>query len=524
MSSRLRRLALGLTVAFLPFSAMAQDLTVGLAGSITSIDPHYHNVGPNNTIAAHIFDRLVDQDEQQRLIPGLATSWKAIDDTTWEFKLRQGVTFHDGTPFGAPDVLATFKRVPWVPNSPSSFSASVRPIAEVVVVDDLTLHFKTAKPAPLLANDLASVNIISRKAVEAPTAEFNSGPAAIGTGPYKFVSFQAGDRVVLARNDAYWGAKPHWKDVVVRVMPNNATRTAALLSGDVQIIDAVPSVDLAAIKKAPNLTMASITSNRLIYLHLDSFRDETPMVTDKAGQPLKANPLKDPKFRAALSHAINRKAIVDRIFEGEAIAAGGFLPEGFFGASAKFQPDAYDVDLSKKLLAEAGFPNGLGMTIHGPSDRYPNADKVIQAIGPMFTRAGIETKVQTQPWSTYATQSAAPTYAFSVMLVGWGSGTGEISSPLRALVATPNKDKGWGASNRGRYSNPKLDAMIDEVMATIDDKKREALMQEATALAMQDHAIIPLFYNVNSWAMKKGLTYAPRADEYTYAMTVKPAG
>ncbi len=524
MSSRVRRLALGLTVAILPFAASAQDLTIGLAGSITSIDPHYHNVGPNNTIAAHIFDRLIDQDEQQRLVPGLATSWTAIDDTTWEFKLRPGVTFHDGSPFGAADVVATFKRVPWVPNSPSSFSAPVRSISEVVVVDDLTLRFKTPKPAPLLPNDIAIVNITSRKAVEAPTADFNSGGAAIGTGPYKFTSFQPGDRVVLARNDAYWGSKPHWKDVTVRVMPNNATRTAALLAGDVQIIDAVPSVDLAAIKKSPNLTMASITSNRLIYLHLDSFRDETPMITDKAGQPLKANPLKDPKFRAALSHAINRKAIVERIFEGEAIAAGGFLPEGFFGTSAKFQPDANDVELSKKLLAEAGFPNGLAMTIHGPSDRYPNADKVIQAIGPMFTRAGIETKVQTLPWSTYATQSAAPTYAFSVMLVGWGSGTGEISSPLRALVATPNKDKGWGASNRGRYSNPKLDAMIDQIMATIDDKKREALLQDATALAMQDHAIIPLYYNVNSWAMKKGLTYAPRADEYTYAMTVKPAG
>ncbi len=206
----------------------AQDLVVGVGGNITSIDPHYHNLAPNNGVATHIFDRLVHQDEQQRLIPGLATEWRPIDDTTWEFKLRADVKFHDGAPFDAEDVLATLKRVPWVPNSPSSFAISTRSIVETTVVDPLTIRFRTAKPYPLLPNDLSIVNIVSRKAVEAPTGDFNQGRAAIGTGPFRFVEFAPGDRLVLQRNDAYWGGKAHWSKVTIRVITNASARTAAV--------------------------------------------------------------------------------------------------------------------------------------------------------------------------------------------------------------------------------------------------------------------------------------------------------
>jgi peptide/nickel transport system substrate-binding protein len=504
-------------------AAQAQELTMGMGGNVTSIDPHFHNLAPNNNIASHIFDRLIHQDAQQRLAPGLATEWKALDDTTWEFKLRANVKFHDGSPFDAEDVVASIKRVAWVPNSPSSFAVSTRAIVETIVVDPLTIRFRTAKPAPLLPNDLSIVNIVNRKAVETPTAEFNSGRAANGTGPFRFVEFVPGDRIVLARNDAYWDGKPPWSKVSIRLIANASARTAALLAGDVQVIDQVPTGDLARLRANPQVAIAKVTGNRLIYLALDQHRDQSPYITDKQGALLPNNPLKNRKVRQALSRAINRNGIVQRIFDGEAIAAGGLLPDGFFGVSDKLKPDALDPDGARKLLAEAGYPNGFGLTIHGPNDRYPEDEKVLQAIGPMFSRVGVDTRVVTQPWSAYASASSAPTYAYSVMLVGWGSGTGEVSSPLRVLLATVSRELGNGASNRGRYSNPQMDEILAKAMATVNDTARAKLLAEATETAIADQAIIPLYYQVNLWGLRKGLVYEPRTDESTLAQFVRPA-
>jgi peptide/nickel transport system substrate-binding protein len=524
----MRRLRLGalaglIAAAMVSAVAAAQDLTVGLGGAFTSADPHFHNLTPNNTVAAHIFDRLVHRDEHQKLVPGLATEWKAVDDTTWEFKLRHGVKFHDGSDFTADDVVATLKRIPWVPNSPSSFRIYTQGIASTEILDPYTIRFKTAAPYPLLPLDLSSVMIISKKFEQASTGDFNAGRATIGTGPFRFVEFVPGDRMVLARNDDYWGPKPAWQHVTLKLITNNSARVAALLAGDVQMIEQVPSTDYAKLKTNPDVTLSQIVGNRVIYMALDSFRDQTPFATDKSGAVLPNNPLKDVRVRKALSKAINRPAIVERIMEGLAIPAGGLLPEGFFGTSAKLKPETFDPEAARKLLTEAGYPNGFGLTIHGPNDRYLNDEKVLQAIGPMFNRVGIETKVVTQPWATFATQASAPTYAYSAMLAGWVADTGEVSSPLRSLIATVNKDAGMGGSNRGRYSNPKVDALLQKALTTVDDPKREKLLQEATEVAMADQAIIPLYYQINTWATRKGFVYVPRADEFTLAQFVRPA-
>ncbi len=502
--------------------ARAQNLVAAVGGNITSMDPHFHNLGPNNNIAQYFFDRLVHFDHQQRPIPGLAESWRALDDTSWEFKLRRGVKFHDGSAFDAEDVLASFKRAPWVPNSPSSFTAMVRGI-DVTVVDPYTLIFKTTAPRPLLPLDMAIVNIVNRKNVEAPTADFNLGKAMNGTGPFKFKEFVAGDRVSMERNDAYWGEKSPWASVITRIMTNPSARTAALLSGDVQIIDQVPTADIPRLKQNANLRLETVTSNRLIYLHLDQNRDVTPFAADKAsGQPLAKNPLKDLRVRHALSKAINRAGIAQQIFDGQAIPAGGLLPDGFFGASPKLKPDALDVAGSQRLLREAGFPNGFKLTIHGPNDRYPEDGKVLTAIGPMFSRVGLETQVQTLPWSTFVSQAGAPNYSFSVMLVGWGSDTGETSSPIRSLLATPNPAVGYGASNRGRYSNPKVDELLGKALQTVDTAAREKLLFESSEIAVADLGLIPLYYQVNLWAMSSKVSFQARTDEYTLAHFVKP--
>lgn len=516
--------ALGLcAAASLAFTAWAQDLTVGLGASVTSIDPHFHNLSPNSNVARHVFDRLIHTDDKQRQTPGLATEWKAIDDTTWEFKLRRGVKFHDGSEFTAEDVVATLKRVPWVPNSPSSFRIYTQSVVGWEIVDPHTIRLKTAKIYPLLPTDIATINIVSKKFEQGPTADFNSGKAAIGTGPFKFVEYVPGDRIVLQRNDDYWGPKPHWQKVTMKLITNNSARVAALLAGDVQVIDAVPATDYARLKGNADLTIAQVVGNRLIYLHVDSHRDQSPFVTDKAGALLPNNPLKDPRVRRALSKSINRQAIVDRIMDGLAIPAGGLMADGFFGTSPKLKPDVFDAEGARKLLTEAGYPNGFGLTIHGPNDRYPNDEKVLQAIGPMFNRVGVDTKVVTMPWATFAGQSSNPNFAFSVMLVGWGADTGEVSSPLRSLLATVNREAGMGGSNRGRYSNPKMDELLAQALTTVDNGKREKLLQEASEIAIADVGLIPLHYQINVWAMRKGLTYLPRTDEYTLAQFIRPA-
>jgi peptide/nickel transport system substrate-binding protein len=508
------------TMMMLALPAAAQELTIGLGASVTSIDPHFHALNPNNQVARHIFDRLMHNDAQQRLIPGLATEWKAIDDTTWEFKLRKGVKFHDGSDFTAEDVVATLKRVPWVPNSPSSFRVYTNGVKSWEIVDPYTLRLKTEKVYPLLPLDLSTINIVSKAHEQSPTVDFNGGRAAVGTGPFKFVEYVPGERIVLARNDQYWGPKPAWSRVTMKLITNNSARVAALLAGDVQLIEYVPATDYAQLKANPNINVSQVVGNRFIYLHLDSFRDETPFATDKSGNVLKKNPLKDVRVRKALSKAISRQNITERVMEGLAIPAGGLMADGFFGASPKLKPEPQDIEGAKKLLAEAGYPNGFGLTIHGPNDRYPNDAKVLQAIGAMFNRIGIDTKVVTQPWSVYASQGSNPNYAYSVMLVGWGADTGEVSSPLRAVLATVNREAGLGGSNRGRYSNPKMDALLAQALQTVDDDKREAVLRQATEEAIGDVGVIPLHYQINVWASRKGVSYVPRADEYTLAQEV----
>jgi peptide/nickel transport system substrate-binding protein len=520
------RIAAVLAALALCTVATAQELRLGVAAEPTSMDPHFHNLTPNNSMLSHIFEYLVDQDERQRLRPGLAESWKAIDDTTWEFKLRRNVKFHDGTPFTADDVLFSFERAPNVEGSPSSFGIYAKG-KTLTKVDDHTVHIKTAAPYPLMPNDVSQIFIVSRKhASGAKTPDFNSGKAAVGTGPFRYVEYTPGNRIVMQRYDGYWAEKPQWQRVVFRGIKSDPSRVAALLAGDVDLIDEVPATDMERLKKDPKLTIAQTVSNRIIYLHLDHWRDDSPFVRGKDGSAIK-NPLRDRRVRTAISKMIDRDAIVSRVMEGQAVKAGQLLPDGFFGVSKKLKPVAYDPAGAKKLLAEAGVPNGFRLTIHSPNDRYPNDAKIAEAVGQMLTRNGIDTQVVTMTQSVFfrdaSTGSPEKGPKFSFILVGWGSGTGEASSPLKSLLATYSREKGMGPSNRGRYSNPEVDKLINEALATVDDAKRQDLLARATEMAIEDVGIIPLHYQVNTWAMRKGFSYKPRTDERTLAGDIAKA-
>ena len=505
---------------------LAQDdgLTIGMPSEITSIDPHFHNLSTNLEVSNMIFEPLVGQDANQQLVPALATEWTAVDDTTWELSLRERVTFHDGSAFTADDVVCSFERAPDVPNSPSSFGTYIEG-KTVEKVDDLTVRITTAEPYPLVPNDISQIMIVSDESgCGADTEAFNSGEAAVGTGPYSFESYVPGDRVELVRYEDYWGEAPEFASVTLRPITSDPARVAALLSGDVDMIAGVPTTDIATLEGNDDITLSQGTSNRVIYLHMDQFRDDSPFVSGPDGGDIE-NPLLNPKVREALSKAIHREAIRDRVMEGQSIAAGQLLPEGFFGVSPDLAPLEYDPEGAKALLAEAGYPDGFTLTIHGPNDRYLNDAKILEAVAQMWSRIGVDTSIETLPRSVFFSRASSGGEdgqpEFSLILAGWGAGSGEASSPLRSLIHTFDSERGFGASNRGRYSNAEIDGLIERALATVDDAERQDLLADATKRAIEDVAIIPVHFQVNTWAMRDGLEYEPRTDEFTLGQNVK---
>jgi peptide/nickel transport system substrate-binding protein len=514
----------GLALAFAACAALpapAADLRYALSSSPSAMDPHFHNLGANLNVDQNVFDTLVRMDADSRIQAGLAASWKLIDERTWEFKLRPGVTFHDGTPLTAEDVIFSLDRPATLINSPAGFAFFTKSITSKTAVDATTLRITTAGPYPLLLSDLGTIYIVSRKAAEGlATEDFAQGRGMIGTGPYKFVAFQRDDHVELARNPTPWGDKPDWDRVTIRFIPNNAARLAALLSGDVEGIESVPGSDLDAVKKNPKLVFAQKISARLIYLYVDSGRAETPMVTAKDGGKLAKNPLADERVRRALSLAINRTAITERVMSGLGYPSGNVVPEALFGYDPTLKVPDYDPEAAKKLLAEAGYPDGFGITIHGPNDRFVNDAQIVQAIAQMLSRVGIAAKVETVPMASYAPRGAKSEFSFG--LIGFGSQTGESSAFLRAIIACQDQKTGGGLYNWSHYCNKAVDDPLARALTTVDDDARQALLRQATRAAIADEAILPLHFQASTWAARSGITLVPRTDERTLASTFRP--
>lgn len=500
-------------------SAHAAALRIGLAAEVSTLDPHYLNIAPNVAFSSHLFDALVHVDHNGGLVPGLATGWRAVDATTWEVKLRQGVKFHDGSDFTADDVVFSLDRPATLKNSPGPFTSYTRQIAGKQVVDAHTLRLKTTTPYGPLPLDLSTIYIVSKKAAQnATTEDFNSGKVLVGTGPFRFGSFRPGESIDLIRNDSYWGGKAAWDKVSFRMIGSDASRLAALMAGDVDAIENVPTADLAKLKSQSKFTLAQRTSWRTIFWHMDQSSSVTRFVTDKAGKPLAANPLRDIRVRQALSKAINRPALTERIMEGLAVPASNIVSPGILGYNTTLKPEAFDPEGAKKLLAEAGYPNGFAMTLHGPKGRYINDEKVVQAVAQFFNRVGIQAKVETLPLSVYF--GRARSGEFSMAMLGWGTLAGDFG--LRTLVGTPNQETGWGSWNWGKYSNKAVDELVRSSLASVDEAKRADFARQAAAVALKDYAVIPMHHQTATWAMRKGLKYTARVDEFTFAHQFRP--
>ncbi len=496
-----------------------EQLTLAFSNEPSSLDPHWHIVSANAALTTYLFDRLVYSDEKQRPQPGLAKSWRVIDDTTWEFELRQGVQFHNGAPLTVDDVIFTFDRAQKIVGSPFSLRAYLSD-KSVEKVSDSVLRITTSQPNPIVPNELATVAIISRGVGEqASTADYNSGKAVIGTGPYKLVSYIPGNRIALTRNDNYWGNKPLWKDLVIRPISADGARIAALMSGDVNVIEKVPPMDIPRLAKTSGINLTRSVTNRSIFLTFDHHREQSPFIRGNDGKPI-ANPLRDLRVRQAFALAIDTGLIVKHILEDGAKVADQLVPEGIFGHSGQLKPVTADPAKARRLLTEAGYPDGFRITLHSPNDRFIRDTAVVQAVAQMLTRIGIKTEVDTMPSSVFYKRVTGDDQGseFSFFLVGYGSATGESSSPLRSLIHSIDKTKAYGSSNRAHYSNQQVDKLIEQGLVTLDDARREALFIAAIELAMGDVALIPLYYPISIWAMQKPLVYPGRSDEQTNAM------
>lgn len=501
-------------------SAGAANIVVGFAGNVTSLDPHFHNSAVNANVAEHMFDALVERDTAAGILPGLALSWSWRAGGYWEFKLRPNVTFHDGRPFTSSDVVFSLERTKAIKNSPSPYTVYTRAIKRVVAPDKLTLHVYTHGPAPTLPQDLAAVRIVSKAVTQrATTEDFNSGKGLVGTGPFKFAAVRRNERIDLVRNDAYWGRKAAWDTATILFLQNEAARSAALLAGKVDLIESVPAHDLKRIAGNPALVVSKGPSFRLMYLHLDGARAQTPFALGHDGKALAANPLADLRVRRAISLAIDRQAIVAKLLDGMGEPSGQLVAQAAFGHVPDLAPPRQDIAEARRLLAQAGYPDGFRLTIHSTADHYANDRQVAQAIAAMLGKIGIPTQVHSMPSLVFFAR--ANKLDFSLLLAGWNADSGMAESTMKALLASHDPETGMGNSNRGRYSSADFDSFLQRARASFDDAQRRQLLQDATRLAMHEVGIIPLYFQTNVWASKKEVRVTLRQDGRTYIHQVE---
>lgn len=510
-----------LTLTALTPQALAKDLVVGIRSEPTSMDPQFHALTSNIQFSQTLFTPLICNNPDLQLEPCLAQSWHA-EGNEWIIQLRPGVKFSDGSDFTADDVIFTFQRIPLVPNSPSPFTIYTQQITNIEAIDPLTVRITTAAPYPLLPNNLTGLPIMSAQAASgsAPegrtTVELNRGEGLVGTGPYRFVSWQRGHELVFERNPYYWGEAPEWDKVIYRFISNPMSRVAALMAGDVDLIEDPPTESLANLRNDAKFAVTNKNSNRIIYIAMDQFDHASPGITGTDGK----NPLMDHRVREALSLAIDRKAIVERIMGGLATPAMQPVPTPLLGASEALNTiPAADPKRAQALLAEAGYGNGFTLVLGTPNGRYINDVNVAQAIAAMWSRIGVKTTIDASAPSVFFKRR--DNYEFSTYMAGWAATTGEASYTLNSLLVTPDKDRGVGTTNRGRYSNPQMDALVVQSATEMDDAKRGEILRQAVELAMSDYALIPLHFEQSVWAMRSNLQFQGRADQMTLAHEIK---
>lgn len=506
-----RCLAIGLAL-LLADPATAQNLRIGMQALPSTLDPHWLLNLANTGGLRNIYDTLVTRDAEMQLRPGLALSWRVEDETTWEFKLRPGVRFHDGTPLTSADVVASFQRVPNVPGNPNSYSTYLAGVTAVEPIDDLTFRIRTAGPLPILPTNLTQIFIVPRSVAQKGNPEFNSGEAAIGTGPFRVVSWSTNAPLVMRRNESWWGGAVPWETASLMPIPNDTARVAALLAGDVDFINNVPLQDAPRVQADRRLALFAGPSIYAANIYLDVERPNPPGV-DAGGQ----NPMRDVRVRRAMSLALNREGIARQIMEGYADATDQPVPPFIFGAIPDRPVPAQDLVAARSLLTEAGLPQGFGLNLFCSPNRTP---RICQAIAAAWTRIGIRTSVEVVPQATFLTRRNRREYGAFVTV--FGSLTGETSYLLGSQLHSVGTVPGLGTLNFTGLGTPATDALIQRARATLDDADRGRLLRSLVQQTVDESLIIGvgLLRSVN--AGNAGLTFRARADEEVLAVAIAP--
>jgi peptide/nickel transport system substrate-binding protein len=482
-------------------------------GDATTMDPHANNEGLNNNINNHVYEYLAQRDQQYKLVPWLATSWENVSPTQWIVKLRRGVRFHDGTPFTADDVVFSFDRAR-VANS--TFKLYATQAGTVRRIDEHTVEFTTPAPNPVFQEALADIMIMSKAWAEKnrvtrpqnyrENEDSFSARNAMGTGPYKLVSYQPGVKTLHEKNKDWWGIReglfPGNVDTTeYRPISNAATRMAAIRSGDLDfVLD--PSVqDIAMLRKDAALKVWEGNEVRIIYLGFDQSRDQLTF-----GDVKGRNPFKDIRVRKALYQAIDVQAIHSQVMRGLSRPTAINLPDPK-GAGVRAELDKrfpYDPPASRRLLAEAGYPDGFGFTLHCPNDRYINDEKICVAVAAMWARVGLTVKAETLPRTQYFPRAAKR--EFSAFMHGWGGGSSDPIYTFKPILHSRDLATGLGDGNWGEFKVPRLDALIDAIDVEMDKAKRTALINDAIQIVRDEVLTIPLHHQVIPWVSKASVS------------------
>lgn len=475
-------------------------------GDILGLDPHQNNEGPTNTMKANVHGMLLHRKPDLSLHPDLATEWERLDDVTWRFTLREGVTFHNGNPFAANDVVYSFRRQA---QEAADMAFVVASIESVTALDDYTVEIKTKAPDPTLLLNMPNFFIVDEEFMEANNAfEVVKGAGstnfsninANGTGPFRVVEWVQDNRVVLEPFADWWGDATRTHNIdraIFTPIANDATRVAALLSGEIDAMYPVPLQDVPRLEGDPNVDVMQGPELRTIFLGFDQHRDEL-MDMPGSGQ----NPFKDQRVRKAFALAIDTQGIQRVVMRGASTPTGSMVAPGINGFQEELaEPYPFDPEQAKALLEEAGFGDGFPVTLDCPNDRYVNDEAICTAVVPMLARIGIDVTLNAQTKSLHFNKIGQPeNYNTSFFMLGWTPGSYDAHNPLVQLMSL--EGPGQGTWNSGRYTHPRVEELTDLIGATVDEEARNEMIREAFQIHKDEVGHVPLHQQALAWGVR----------------------
>ncbi len=499
-----RRLAPLALLALAPVATpgAATTFTWSRQGEPSTMDPHAAATTPVLSFLNNVYEGLVRRGPDMALQPALATAWEPMGTEGWRFHLRRGVTFHDGAAFDAEDVLFSYERAS---SESSDVQAWFATVERVTAPDAFTVEFTTDQPDPLFASAIANWLIMDAGLAEAndarrPSREGAGGAtfAANGTGPYRLVARAPDQATELARFDGWWGEPPAVERAVFRPLASDATRVAALLSGEVDLIEPVPLQDVPRLDREPEVDVLTGTESRVIFFGFDHESD---------------GPLADVRVREAIYRTLDAPAIVQQIMRGQAQPAGLLIAPGVRGYEAEADVRLpTDRERARALLAEAGYGDGFDLRLRCPNDRYINDEAICTAAVAMLQQIGVDASLDAVPVSVYWDELRQGD--FDMYLLGWSPGTFDAEHPIRFLLHTPDAEAGLGNWNFGGFSNDRVDELLPEIQRELDAQVRQAMIDEVHRILKEQVAYVPMHVQPLVWGIREPFTAVQRPDNF----------